>query len=112
MLSKSELEEIETEYEEISNDQNEDVVNLRKKRKDTLKKISKDFIKEYNRVREHTKDSAVRIRRNSCSGCFSAQPPQKIVEIRNNLDQLFFCENCGRILYPEDINIEDSMLYK
>jgi predicted nucleic acid-binding Zn-ribbon protein len=107
----SDLEEAKEEFDSISNDQDEDVKRLVKKRKDTIKKISKEFIKEYNRIRDHTNDAAVRIKRNSCSGCFSSIPPQKIVEIRNDLDMIYTCENCGRIIYPEDILIGDDEIF-
>ncbi|OGU17391.1 MAG: hypothetical protein A2X61_05715 [Ignavibacteria bacterium GWB2_35_12] len=115
---KEEVKNVESDYEEakeefntITNDQDEDVKRLVKRRKDTLKKINKEFIKEYNRIRDHTHDAAVRIKRNSCSGCFSSIPPQKIVEIRNDLEMIFTCENCGRILYPEDIVIGDDEIF-
>src|SRR3989339_530348 len=104
-------EEAKEEFNTITNDQDEDVKRLVKRRKDTLKKINKEFIKEYNRIRDHTHDAAVRIKRNSCSGCFSSIPPQKIVEIRNDLEMIFTCENCGRILYPEDIVIGDDEIF-
>ncbi|MCL5991893.1 MAG: C4-type zinc ribbon domain-containing protein [Bacteroidetes bacterium] len=109
--AESEYEVANEEFNTITNDQDEDVKRLVKKRKDTLKKINKEFIKEYNRIRDHTRDATVRIKRNSCSGCFSAIPPQKIVEIRNDLDLIFTCENCGRILYPEDIIIGDDEIF-
>ncbi|TAL70039.1 MAG: hypothetical protein EPN82_05355 [Bacteroidetes bacterium] len=108
---ESELKDAKEEFNTITNDQDEDVKLLVKKRKDTLKKINKEFIKEYNRIRDHTLDAAVRVKRNSCSGCFSSIPPQKIVEIRNNLEMIFTCENCGRILYPEDIIINDEDIF-
>ncbi|MBI5325878.1 MAG: hypothetical protein HZB41_11515 [Ignavibacteriae bacterium] len=106
-----ELKEAKEEFNSITNDQDEDVKHLIKKRKDTVKKISKEFIKEYNRIRDHTPDATVRVKRNSCSGCFSSIPPQKIVEIRNSLEMIYTCENCGRILYPEDIIINDEDIF-
>lgn len=87
----------------VSNDQNEEVNNLKKLQKGVLKKIKKNTITEYNRIRGMHKDAAVNIKRNSCTGCFSAVPPQIIVEIRNSMELAYFCENCGRILLPEDI---------
>lgn len=108
---EAEYDEAKEEFESITNDQDEDVKRLVKKRKDTVKKINKDLFKEYTRIRDHTNDAAVRIKRNSCSGCFSSIPPQKIVEIRNDLDMIYTCENCGRILYPEDIIIGDEEIF-
>lgn len=105
-----EFKEKATELEKISSEQNEEVKVLYKVRTKYLNKINKDYIKEYQRIRTHHHDAVVRIRKNSCSGCFSAVPPQKIVEIRNNLDTLYHCEQCGRILYPEEIIIDDEII--
>ncbi|MFA6572121.1 MAG: C4-type zinc ribbon domain-containing protein [Bacteroidota bacterium] len=106
------LTELEKELKEISSDQNEEVKFYNKKRKLFVAKLESHILQEYERIRLHTKDTCVSIRRNSCSGCFSAVPPQKIVEIRNNLDSLYLCENCGRILYPEDFEIDETILEK
>jgi uncharacterized protein len=104
--AESDYKELETEQKIISSDQNDDVKSYTKKRKEIVGKIHTDILQEYERIRLHTKDASVSIRKNSCSGCFSTVPPQKIVEIRNNLDQLFLCEHCGRILYPEDFKLD------
>ncbi len=105
-----ELKEKATELEKISSEQNEEVKVLYKVRTKYFNKVKKDIIKEYQRIRTHSHDAVVRVRKNSCSGCFSAVPPQTIVEIRNNLETLYHCEQCGRILYPEEIMIDDNIL--
>lgn len=107
---EAELKEKSDELERISSDQNEEVKLLYRVRKKYFEKLTKKHIKEYQRIRTHYHDAVVKIRKNSCSGCFSSVPPQKIVEIRNNMDEIFHCEQCGRILYPEDIIIDDSIL--
>lgn len=108
--AEGELLERAEELERISSDQNEEVKVLYKVRTKYFDAIKKVNIKDYQRIRTHYHDAVVRIRKNSCSGCFSAVPAQKIVEIRNNLDTLFTCEQCGRILYPEEIEIDDTIL--
>ncbi|MFH1050663.1 MAG: C4-type zinc ribbon domain-containing protein [bacterium] len=108
--AEAELKEKATELEKISSEQNEEVKVLYKVRTKYFNKVKKENIKEYQRIRTHSHDAVVRVRKNSCSGCFSSVPPQKIVEIRNNLDTLFHCEQCGRILYPEEIMIDDDIL--
>lgn len=110
--SDAELNEKAEELEKISSDQNEEVKVLYKVKTKYINKIKKHNLKEYQRIRTHVHDAVVRIRKNSCSGCFSSVPAQKIVEIRNNLEDLYHCEQCGRILYPEDILIDDSVLTK
>lgn len=116
---KSEFEEAHTsstemreELKRLASDQNEEVKELYEKRKVMIGKINEKYYIEYERIRKVHSDAAVQVNKNSCSGCFSAIPPQKIVELRNNLDDLFFCETCGRILYPEEVNIEDDILEK
>jgi predicted nucleic acid-binding Zn-ribbon protein len=105
-----ELKDRAEELERISSDQNEEVKLLYKVRTKYFDAIKKNNIKDYQRIRTHYHDAVVRVRKNSCSGCFSAVPAQKIVEIRNNLDTLFTCEQCGRILYPEEIEVDDAIL--
>lgn len=103
--AESELREIQQDLEIISSDQNDEVSDLRKGRQNLVLEISGSIMEVYGRIRTLHRDAVVKIRKNSCSGCFSAVPPQRIVEIRNNLDKVFYCENCGRILYPEEINV-------
>lgn len=108
---EKDLKEKEKEYEKISSDQNEEIKELKSKKKEFEKKVSRRSLDDYKRVRQHLKDAVVLVKRNSCTGCYSAIPPQKIVMLRNNLDKLFFCENCGRILYPEELVLEENFLF-
>ena len=108
---EKDLKEKEKEYETISSDQNEEIKELKSKKKEFEKKVSRRSLDDYKRVRHHLKDAVVLAKRNSCTGCYSAIPPQKIVMLRNNLDKLFFCENCGRILYPEELVLEENFLF-
>jgi len=105
-----ELREKASELEKISSEQNEEVKVLYKVKTKYFNKVKKDLIKEYQRIRTHHHDAVVRIRKNSCSGCFSSVPPQKIVEIRNDLETMYHCEQCGRVLYPEEMLIDDGIL--
>lgn len=98
--------EKEKELDFIISDQNEELIMFKERRKEILVNITPAFLEAYDRIRGHLKDAVVKIRKNSCSGCFSAVPPQKIVEIRNNLDKIYTCENCGRIIYPEELLID------
>jgi len=111
-LSEAEKELVEksNEFETLESNQNDEVKILFKKRKKLLPKILKHNIKEYERIRRYHSETVTGVRRNSCNGCYSAIPPQKIVEIRNNLDTLYYCENCGRLLYPEDLLVNDEFI--
>ncbi len=103
-------EEKKQEMEAVTGEQNDELNYLRQKRIKVLPGIREDFLEEYERIRRVISDAAVCLRKNSCTGCFSAVPPQKIVEIRNNTETIFLCENCGRILMPEDFMVDDDVI--
>lgn len=105
---QSELEEVkviladkESELTSISHGHNDEILSQTKKRVDVSKTIAENVLAEYERIRTFHKDAAVKIKKNCCSGCYSAVPPQKIVEMRNKRDQMFLCEHCGRILVTD-----------
>lgn len=75
---------------------------LTAERRETLGKISATTLDEYERIRTFHANATVAVRRNSCAGCFSKVPPQKVVEIRNHQDKLYFCEHCGRMLFVKE----------
>ncbi len=106
---KALLEEKEKELESITGDQDEELKDLKEKKAEIREKINKDLLVEYKRIRGQFHDAVVKVRKNSCSGCFSSMPPQKIVEMRNNLDTIYYCENCGRILYPEELGVDETI---
>ncbi len=105
-----ELNELEAEYELIATNQNEELNEIKTKRAEIVEKIKRQNLEFYQRIRTMHKDAIVKVKKNSCTGCFSHIPPQKIVELRNDLDTIFTCENCGRILYPEDLVIDSSYI--
>ncbi|MBE2187856.1 MAG: hypothetical protein KGZ71_04215 [Desulfobulbaceae bacterium] len=104
--AQKELDDKFEEVQRLAGDQDRELSSLREKRSTVLNTIPKKFIADYERVRIMHRDAAVLIRKNSCSGCFNAIPAQIIVEVRNNLNTLYFCESCGRLLVPEDCVIE------
>lgn len=111
-VAHKELEETYEDVKQVAGDQNEEVAKLQVRRKEIMNNISIRYIKDYDRIRTIHRDSAVYIRKNSCSGCFSAVPAQLMVEVRNNPDKLYFCENCGRILLPDDMEMEFDEIYE
>lgn len=80
---------------------NDEILSQTRQRISIISSMPIQATADYERIRTFHKDSAVKIRKNSCSGCFNAVPPQKIVEMRNKPDQMFLCEHCGRILISE-----------
>lgn len=105
-----ELQELERDYELIATNQNEELKEIKEARSKIVKNLDKHTLEIYQRIRNTHKDAIVKVKRNSCTGCFSHIPPQKIIEIRNNLDKIYTCENCGRILYPEDLEIDSEYI--
>ncbi len=104
--ARSRLVDKEKELEELSGDQNEELrkfISIRLK----LSSLIDDTIElEYERIRTFHPNAAVPIRKNSCSGCYSAIPSQRIMEMKYRRDKMYTCENCGRILFTEDVSID------
>ncbi len=98
----------EQELEHLSSEQNDEFKQLQAKRKSIIGSLNSEWYSEYERIRSFHNDAAVHIRKGSCSGCFSAIPPQKQVEMRNNKEAFYTCQICGRILYPEELRIEEE----
>ena len=106
--SKKELEEAqkgltrkEDELTSISHGHNDEILQQTKQRAELAQAIPVSILAEYERIRTFHKDAAVKVKKNSCCGCFSKVPPQRIVEMRNKPDSMFLCEHCGRILLGE-----------
>lgn len=95
---EEQLKEYRRELDEITRQTQEEESKLLEKRENVLKDIDKRYQWQYERIRK-AKDglAVVPVKKNSCGGCFSAIPPQKIVEIRE-MNRLYTCEHCGRIL--------------
>ena len=95
---ETQLKEHQKELEEISLQTREEEARFLREREKVAKLIEERFLRQYERIRQ-AKDglAVVPIERSSCGGCFSAIPPQRIVEIRE-AGRLHTCEYCGRIL--------------
>ncbi len=109
---KAELKVMEKEMRDLASSQDDEVKDLYIKRDIVFETINKTISVEYNRIRAFHRNAAVQVKRNSCSGCYSAIPPQLLVEIRKteNLDIPKHCEHCGRILVPEEFVIDDDLI--
>ncbi len=103
-------EKINSEYEDISAEQGSEVKKLIDKRKLIIASLPADAYAEYSRIKQFHSEAAVRVKKNSCTGCYSAVPSQKIVELRNNFEKIYTCENCGRMLIPEEIEMNENLL--
>lgn len=71
---------------------------LKHEREKVLHKLNSRYITAYERIRRAKNGLAVvPVVRGACGGCFKSLPPQKILEIRQ-MDRIYLCEVCGRIL--------------
>jgi uncharacterized protein len=110
--SNKELNEKQKELIAISNEQDDEMKDLYVKREKVSALIKPEYAGEYNRIRTMHKDTAIAINVNSCGGCFNSLTKQLVVDVRNNMNVLYYCENCGRILLPEDFSVEESDIDK
>lgn len=78
---------------------------LLSKKKKAEKSIDVSLVEAYSSIRNSSKNglSVVKIDRDACGGCFSSITAQHSLNIRMR-KEIYFCENCGRILVPEDID--------
>lgn len=79
------------------------VTELTNMRAGLAQSVKPNLLRTYERILRSREDSAVvQLSRGGCGGCGTRIPPQRMMEIRE-MKQIFFCENCGRILvWQED----------
>jgi predicted nucleic acid-binding Zn-ribbon protein len=88
---------------EISKSTEEEELRYTDKRQRLATKVAKQDLATYERVRKAKKGQAVvRIKRNSCGGCFARVTPQRLLELRQN-ERMYTCEHCGRILVSDEV---------
>jgi len=71
---------------------------LKKAREELSTNISKPLLFRYERLRGKLKRAIVPVKNDICLGCFLRQPTSIGVKGRED-EQIFTCENCGRMLY-------------
>ena len=78
---------------------------LTSKKKKLQKNIEDRLMSVYDNLRTVSKNglAVVKVERNACGGCFSSITSQHHLNIKLRKD-ILFCENCGRILVPDDID--------
>jgi predicted nucleic acid-binding Zn-ribbon protein len=104
--AKSVLTDKEKELEEVSGVNNDDLRRYLELRKKVIAQVEDSLQTEYERIRTFHREAVVALRRNSCSGCYSAIPSQRIMEMKYNRHKVYTCENCGRILVTEDVTLD------
>jgi len=68
--------------------------------------IDDRLLYSYDRIRKSYRNglAVVPVERDACGGCFNAIPPQRQSEIRQH-KKIIVCENCGRILVDDELNL-------
>lgn len=108
---REKLTDKEAELAERSGDQNDELKKYIELRLRLSGQIDDSLESEYERIRTFHGNAAVAIKRNSCSGCYSAIPSQRIMEMKYQRDKVYTCEGCGRILFTEDVEADiDSLM--
>jgi uncharacterized protein len=92
----------EHELRDLSSEHNGEITSFLSRRADLLAQLPKNLVVQYEHIKEYHNDTTVSIRKNCCSGCFSAVPAQRIVEMRT-YKVIFTCEGCGRLLFPDEM---------
>ncbi len=112
LAMQNELEELSEQHQELAETQHDDIDKFNKIRKMLKLKIDEVLFERYSRIRTRIPDAAVAVKKSSCTGCFRSIPQQIIVEMRNQPERIFQCENCGRLLIPEWVEVNEEELEK
>lgn len=107
--AKTGLTKKEKELGELTGDNNTELKKYIALRLRVIADLNDEWEAEYERIRTFHREAAVAVRRESCSGCYSAIPSQRVVEMRIPTQVLNTCENCGRVLISEHVfdEVED-----
>ncbi len=106
--SESEFEKIAGEYNNTISNLNKDLETVKsliaeniKMRQVTRKQITDRFLAIYDNISNKKNGKAVSfVESNFCGSCNVKIRPQRLNELISS-DEMFFCENCGRILYSK-----------
>ncbi len=68
------------------------------------------LLASYDKIRKNYRNglAVVPVQRDACGGCFYSIPPQKQSEIRQH-KKVMVCENCGRILVDDELNVNTEV---
>ncbi|MFH1941266.1 MAG: C4-type zinc ribbon domain-containing protein [bacterium] len=87
-----------TELEQTLAKTEKDEAALQHERNKIVRMMKPRILATYDRIRKAKNGFAVApVIRNACGGCYKTLPPQRILEIRQ-MDRMYLCEVCGRIL--------------
>jgi len=106
---KKQVEAEKTEARERTAADQSELDTLRQQRAQSVAKVPKQALSEYDRIRRKWNNTVVAEAANGrCSACQIVLRPQFLQDLRKG-DQLMFCESCGRFLYYNPpVSFEDA----
>lgn len=102
---KKHLKNKKAELDSIIQSTEKEEVKLLSKKKKVSKLIADNLMSAYDNIRLASRNglAVVKVARDACGGCFSSITAQHHLNIKLR-KEIYFCENCGRILVPDDID--------
>ena len=102
---KKHLKTKKTELDSIIQSTEKEEAKLLSKKKKVSKLIPDSLMSSYDSIRLASRNglAVVKVNRGACGGCFSSITSQHHLNIKLR-KEIYFCENCGRILVPDDID--------
>ncbi|MAQ69901.1 MAG: hypothetical protein CMD23_02260 [Flavobacteriales bacterium] len=102
---KKHLKKKKTELDSIIQSTEKEEAKLLSKKKKVSKLIPDSLMSSYDSIRLASRNglAVVKVSRGACGGCFSSITSQHHLNIKLR-KEIYFCENCGRILVPDDID--------
>lgn len=97
------LEKIEGEKKRIQEKMAQDDVGWKQqmeRREILTREMEKNLFRLYNKLKEKRQVGVVRVKNETCQGCFLNIPPQTYIEVQKN-NALIQCPHCNRILFFE-----------
>jgi len=93
----------------LVNEKQKEITHLKSERQKLVPSLEKSSLKIYTRANNRWPGNAiVEVRNGSCSGCFFALLPNKLIEVHQG-DSIVLCDNCGRILSHDESFQPDAM---
>ena len=100
--AKKEFTELKEEHQKELDAAKCDIENIKKSVLSTGKKVDKELLEKYNKIRKTRPNPVAFVVEDKCGGCNMELPYLTLSRIKENSDIIIECENCGRILYYKD----------
>ena len=109
-----ELEQLEQELQNVSSENLNEEQSLKDERTRLIAEIEEENVQMYERIRKAKNGRAAvpivvreegktkKVKEGTCGGCYHRIHPERLVELRQ-LEKMFTCEHCGRILIPSEV---------